>query len=388
MRFTQTFQLAGAVNPISIGRRIVRGRGGEDKVIDTWWAKWFENGRQRSRSLKTRNKQAAIRYAMDLDRQLSNGMDLARRAMSMEELVAAFLDSKRGERRAPATITKYTFVLAEFSSRLSEDVLANASRLTADLFWNYSNFLIAQKGSESTWYDKLMIIKMLGRWAEQHGKLARNPFKACRVPEPPPTKQPCFSPEEIARLLAAAEGQLKAIVTVLIYTGVRFGELRDLEWDHLNLDAPAMTVEKGGSGKTTKGRRSRTIPLHPEVVAVFRSLPRRGARVFYQEASPTYPHGDNPLDERRLLRAFKRLCARAGLENADRYNLHTCRHAFASMLAPNVSERYGLELLGHKESEMLRRYVTIFNQDLSRAIQTIKLPSIGEPPPQNRPSVD
>ena len=49
---------------------------------------------------------------------------------------------------------------------------------------------------------------------------------------------------------------------------------------------------------------------------------------------------------------------------------------------------YGLELLGHKESEMLRRYVTIFNQDLSRAIQTIKLPSIGEPPPQNRPSMD
>jgi hypothetical protein len=57
-------------------------------------------------------------------------------------------------------------------------------------------------------------------------------------------------------------------------------------------------------------------------------------------------------------------------------------------LIEQVPHKDGLELLGHTESEMLRRYVTIFNQDLSRAIQTIKLPSIGEPPPQNRPSVD
>jgi integrase len=380
VKLANAFQLVGAVHGITIGHRVVRQPNGRDQVCKPWFAKWYENGKERSRSLKTTNKQAAIRLGMDLDKQLSSGLGLARRAISMEELTTSFLDSKRGERRAFKTLEKYSYVLAEFTQQLAEDASANAARLTADHFWAYSNFLIKKEDAEGTWYDKLVIVKMLGRWGEQHGKLARNPFKTCKVPEPAPTKQPCFTPEQVASLIAAAEGQMKAIVTVLMYTGIRFGELRDLEWANINLSVPAITIEKGGSGATTKGRRSRVIPLHPEVVAVLKDLPRRGDRVFYQEASEAYPHGNNPLDERRLLRSFKRLCKRAGLADPDQFNLHTCRHAFASMLAPNVSERYGLELMGHKESDVLRRYVTLYDQDLSRAINSIKVPA---PPPSN-----
>jgi hypothetical protein len=36
--------------------------------------------------------------------------------------------------------------------------------------------------------------------------------------------------------------------------------------------------------------------------------------------------------------------------------------------------------MGHKESDVLRRYVTLYDQDLSRAINSIKVPA---PSPSN-----
>jgi integrase len=64
------------------------------------------------------------------------------------------------------------------------------------------------------------------------------------------------------------------------------------------------------------------------------------------------------------------------LANAEHYNLHTCRHTFASMLAPHVSERYGLQLMGHQESAVLRRYVTLFDSELTRAVGKINIPRL------------
>ncbi len=381
MKLASAFELVGAIHGIMVGHRVVRRADGTESVCKPWFAKWYENGKERSRSLKTTNKQAAIRVAMDLDKQLSAGMGLPRRSISMEELTTAYLDTKRGQRRAPKTLQKYTSSLSQFSERLPLDVQANAARLTADHFWEFSNFLTKTKGdAEGTWYDKLMILKQLGRWGHANSKLAKHPFKDCKIPEPVPTKQPCFTPEQAAAIIAAAEGQMRAIVTVLLYTGIRFGELRDLEWASLDFKAKSIAIDKGGSGHTTKGRRGRAIPMHPVVEAALSSLPRRGERVFYQDASDDYPAGNNPLDERRLLRSFKRLCKRAGLPNPDQYKLHTCRHAFISILAPSISETYGLALLGQRESQVLRRYITVYDRDLSRVVNTIQLPPPGDPP--------
>jgi integrase len=376
LKLANSFPLVGAVNAITLGHRVYMTPDGTERVCRPWFAVWYEQGQQRARSLKTTNKQAAIKQAMQIDAQLSAGIGVAPRSITIEELVRAFVGAKEGERRAPKTISKYAQVLTEFVSCLPADVCANATRLTADHFWAYSRLLTKRKNSENTWHDKLTIVKTFGRWAAQNRKLASHPFATCKVPEPPSTQQPCFAPEQVAALIQSATGQLRSIVIILVYTGIRFGELRDLEWTHVDLRVPAVTIEKGGSGNTTKGRRSRIIPLHPEAAETLRTIPRRGPRVFYQELSATYPLGDNPLDERRLLRSFKRLCARAGLANAEHYNLHTCRHTFASMLAPHVSERYGLQLMGHQESAVLRRYVTLFDSELTRAVGKINIPRL------------
>ncbi len=166
------------------------------------------------------------------------------------------------------------------------------------------------------------------------------------------------------------------MVVFLAYTGCRFGEMRDLLWTDFDFAAGAngfVTIRRGGSGNTTKGRKVRRIPLHPALAATIGSMPRRGERVFI--ASDIGGRGEGPVVDTVFLRKVKRLCVECGFAGANRYKVHSFRHFFASMLARNnVSYKYALEFMGHTSSDILDLYYTMFDRDAERAIALIQVP--------------
>lgn len=376
MKLADAVRLHGLIHNIVIGHRVAKRPDGSTLICKPWYATWTHDGSWQCTSLRTTNKNLAIRRARELDERLSQGLGLPPKELTVQSLIDGYLLTKRAERRAGKTLEKYEFVLKEFHSRLPTEVQANAAKLSSSEFDRYSIFLTDEKKvSEHSWSDRLTIVKQLGRWAENEGKLLRNPFKKCKVRDPHPTEQPCFTPEQVKLLLAAAEGQMRDIVVILLHAGLRFGELRDLRWDRLDFEKKKITVDAGGSGGSTKDRDRRVIPMHPLIEESLRSMPRVGERVFYQGASEKYPGGGNPLDERRLLRSFKRLCERAGIADWKKFSLHSCRRTFASMLArSNVSYKYALEFMGHSESQMLDHYFKMFDSDAARAIESIRYP--------------
>lgn len=113
------------------------------------------------------------------------------------------------------------------------------------------------------------------------------------------------------------------------YTGLRFGELRDLRWADIDLDAGSngvLHIRRGGSTDSTKTRRSRRVPMHPDVRRVIESTPRIDGsdRVFHEEPTPTHPEIDAPLRERRLLNQIKRLARDCGFPDWR----NACIHSF------------------------------------------------------------
>ena len=126
-------------------------------------------------------------------------------------------------------------------------------------------------------------------------------------------------------------------------------------------------IERG-----TKGKRPRLLPIHPKLRAVLDALRKRHATVFTRPASRYCPQGDRPLNPRQLLGAIKRLCKKCGFQDWQRYKIHTWRHAFASMCARSqVSYRYALGWMGHKRSDILDMYITMYDTASEGAIQTI-----------------
>ncbi len=73
-----------------------------------------------------------------------------------------------------------------------------------------------------------------------------------------------------------------------------------------------------------------------------------------------------------MIAELKELCAKLEFPNPRQYKLHTFRHAFASMCPRNnVSYKYALQFMGHKNSDILDMYYTMFDSTAELAISTI-----------------
>ena len=88
--------------------------------------------------------------------------------------------------------------------------------------------------------------------------IAANLLARVRIEEPQPTLQPCFSPQQVSLLLQKADAFDQPVFAVMAYSGMRFGEVRDLCWTDLLLDQGRygfVVVQRGGSAGKTKGIR-------------------------------------------------------------------------------------------------------------------------------------
>ncbi|MBI5184881.1 MAG: site-specific integrase [Nitrospinae bacterium] len=75
--------------------------------------------------------------------------------------------------------------------------------------------------------------------------------------------------------------------------------------------------------------------------------------------------------QRRVQRAFKEACVKAGLED---FHWHNLRHDFASMLVQGGTDIYTVQrLLGHKDGRMTQRYAHLSGENLRQAIKVLDL---------------
>jgi len=171
-----------------------------------------------------------------------------------------------------------------------------------------------------------------------------------------------LSPEETKRLLAAARGEpIEGLVMLAISTGVRLGEALGAQWHDIDLDRRQLMINKSlqrisGRGQVlmeTKTRRSRRILVLPvkttealRAVRLEQTRWRRAAGVAWHERGFVFTSSTGqPLDQRNVLRMFRRVLRKAKL---PRMRFHDLRHSCASLLlAQNVSPRVVMETLGH-----------------------------------------
>ncbi|HZN68092.1 MAG TPA: tyrosine-type recombinase/integrase [Tepidisphaeraceae bacterium] len=380
MKLHERELVTGTEPKVYIGRRCYRDKDGVERVSWKYAAEYCVGGRRFCESLKTGDRDLAVRRAHEIVGRIVRGErgQVARRD-SIAQVARAYLEMQGAKGRAPTTLTKYTHVLSEFTAWCMAHFPRPAAQFTEQDFWRWHQSMMDDGYALKTRADRSVIVKQLFKWAARVRLIPTNTLAECSVPDPPPTPQPCFSPHQTATVLNAADPHERVMFMAMAYEGLRFGEVRDLMWPAVSMppDEPGfITVALGGSNGTTKGRRSRRIPLHPALREELEKLPRIGERVFYARASKKYPNGDHPVGERRLLLSLKRLCRRLGFPNPDQYKLHTFRHTFASMLARNqVSYKYALSFMGHRSSEILDLYYTQFDDTAVQAIKTINYPT-------------
>ena len=185
------------------------------------------------------------------------------------------------------------------------------------------------------------------QWLLQEDHITKNPCMNIPPIKCPEKVRYPFSSVEIDALRRACRSKKeRAIVEVLLSTGVRVSELTGLELMDVNFTEQSLHVRKG------KGAKERTVYMddlaktHLERYLAERST-MTGA-LFLNE----YEKGINPGGVRSIL---KRLGMRAGVENV---HPHRFRRTFATRLAARGMDVQEIrKLLGHTNMDTTMKYV-------------------------------
>ncbi|MNF38461.1 Tyrosine recombinase XerD [compost metagenome] len=166
--------------------------------------------------------------------------------------------------------------------------------------------------------------------------------------------------EPMADLRALAfSDHLKPMVVLSLNTGLRRGELFNLRWPHVNLQAKTLTVA-GEGAKTTE---TRHIPLNAEALATLQVWKKQGDTGGY-----VFPgqDGERMTDVKT---AWLELLKNAGIED---FRWHDMRHDFASRLVmAGVPLNTVRDLLGHSDIKMTLRYAHLAPDSKAAAVELI-----------------
>jgi integrase len=144
---------------------------------------------------------------------------------------------------------------------------------------------------------------------------------------------------KVARMVDRRWCRMAALIEVAFSSGWRAGNLFDLAWDHVDLDAGIITAPTSKSGQPL------VTPISSAAVAELRRLSRPHPRVFCNRSGGGYQY-------RKL---WERITAMAGMNGKV---FHMLRHGCASTLAAaGASQAQLMAHMGHASLASSRRYL-------------------------------
>lgn len=191
-----------------------------------------------------------------------------------------------------------------------------------------------QTVSPSTVREEIERLSRIVNHARARGVLLAHPFRGWRRPRIDRRDYRVVTPDEEARLLAAARADFRDWIVLALDTGLRKGELRVLEVRAVGAGELRLT-----QGKTKKVKR---IPLTPRAAAIVKRRSTESRERSYIFASAAGRPWSLPWIDHRWAETLRG----AGLKGI---RFHDLRHTFASRLA-DAGESVAVvgELLGHK----------------------------------------
>lgn len=144
---------------------------------------------------------------------------------------------------------------------------------------------------------------------------------------------------KIARMLDIHWGRMTALIEVAFCTGLRSGNLKDLDWCQVDLEQGVVTVDRTKNGDPI------LAPLSSTAKAELEKLPGKQGLVFAGKTGKAY----------HWRKLWDRITAEAGFAG---YNFHLLRHSCGSAMAKaGVSQANIMSIMGHRSLQASRRYM-------------------------------
>lgn len=306
-----------------------------------WWICYYKDGKRYQESLKTVEERVAKYRANEIENQVSRGESpIFDKRINPLVLLEKYYQHNQGLKSKDTCDNEYGGI------RLFLDATKplTIKQITRDLVKDYLDRRLANKEiTNITANNIIKYIKTFLAFAKENRYIAEVPkMVSYRVDTKPPRY---LTKNETERLIRAAQGEsLYPAIMAAIFTGMRFGEIRRLMWEDVDLVNKTIIVRVSKSGKY------RTIPLHQSLESV---LTRETV----------------PFNFQNHYRVFKRIRKRAGVENVG---WHTFRHTFITHLVRNSKDLVAAKnIAGHAKIETTMIYTHVSPDQAREAISHI-----------------
>jgi len=231
----------------------------------------------------------------------------------------------------------------------------------------------------------LVLLKAILNVAVEWKVISELPVKIKKIRESEP-KLVFYDFDEYARLVAAARAIDPRVLLVVLLggdAGLRRGEMIALEWSDIDLIHGRLTIARSEyrhEVTSTKGHRSRTVPLSDDLKAALHDLRIGGPRVLYSRK-------DRTACATTIKNWLEQAQQAAGFELRGP---HCLRHTFCSHLAMRGAPPRAIQkLAGHQSVVTTERYMHLSQVALEESIRLLNLRPVwrhdgdGAPPPLN-----
>ena len=252
---------------------------------------------------------------------------------------------RKGARLSPLTLTRYRRGVQVLLADWAQVDLLKPKRMDGS---RWLRKLEASGLKPSTIGVLLASARALYAALREAGATAVDPFKDAHPAGDPVAaheKRHPYTEDEIERLLAAATGDVRLIVLLGAYAGLRASEIVALRWRSVDLEGRYLTVEQGKGGRRRRVLMLRTLQ---EALAAIPETEREGVVL-------TLGGHREPLPRRRkALRLLHWLCTDAGV---PRRGLHALRHRAGTMIYAATGDLQSAQrMLGHAQLQTTTVY--------------------------------
>jgi integrase len=287
-----------------------------------------------------------------------------------------YVRSHRGtiERELSATSITDNRQLWERFARWAETAkVTNMEDVTADHAIAYRETLIAEELSG----HRVNLCGMTARVVFDLAGIRPNPFDGFKRRANATKGRRELTAAELTKICQTAEGELRPLLAIGLYTGLRLGDATTLAWESIALDLSTITKL---AAKTAYKGEVLTIPVHPALRAILAELPR-GTGPIMPGLAARYAKDKGGVAKiiRKHFEASKIVTSETGpgrKRAASVVGFHSLRHCFVSLQArAGTPESITRALVGHASPMVHAIYQHANGEDTRKAIAA--LPGFG-----------
>jgi integrase len=210
--------------------------------------------------------------------------------------------------------------------------------------------------SKATVNRDVAVLSAVFNLAKDFGEIKENPVSNVKYYGNLPSRERILSDDEETMLFDRIHDKtdLSRKIEILLYTGMRRGELFKIEWRDIDLANGFINIRK----EITKTGKARIIPMLSNVKDIFESL--------HREVEQTLPLKEIFLGAEsqagKLSKHFRDVCSELGFNDLT---IHSLRHTFSTRADKYKVGAFAQKmLLGHSKLSMTDRYTHVSKETL------------------------